>query len=252
MKKESNGEKIVLTIVIIIIISTVAYVIYTVFSSNKAFYTNENTDNNSSTENNLNNTQNSNDQNNTTTNNNQKDQKDQNDIDNMNVDIDKITDNSNTKQTIETEIGNFTSTLYDKDENRVYNIGLAISKLNGTTVKNGEEFSFNNTIGPMDESHGYKEAIGFDTNGNKIKISGGGICQISSTLYNAVLMANLEVTERHPHSRRVYYVPKDKDATIYYGSLDFKFRNNSGADVRIDASNTNTDVTIKLIKLENK
>ena len=249
MKKESNGEKIVLTIVIIIIISTVAYVIYTVFSSNKAFYTNENTDNNSSTENNLNNTQNSNDQNNTTTNNNQKDQ---NDIDNMNVDIDKITDNSNTKQTIETEIGNFTSTLYDKDENRVYNIGLAISKLNGTTVKNGEEFSFNNTIGPMDESHGYKEAIGFDTNGNKIKISGGGICQISSTLYNAVLMANLKVTERHPHSRRVYYVPKDKDATIYYGSLDFKFRNNSGADVRIDASNTNTDVTIKLIKLENK
>ena len=246
MKKESNGEKIVLTIVIIIIISTVAYVIYTVFSSNKAFYTNENTDNNSSTENNLNNTQNSNDQNNTTTNNNQ------NDIDNMNVDIDKITDNSNTKQTIETEIGNFTSTLYDKDENRVYNIGLAISKLNGTTVKNGEEFSFNNTIGPMDESHGYKEAIGFDTNGNKIKISGGGICQISSTLYNAVLMANLEVTERHPHSRRVYYVPKDKDATIYYGSLNFKFRNNSGSDVRIDASNTNTDVTIKLIKLENK
>lgn len=91
---------------------------------------------------------------------------------------------------------------------------------------------------------------GFDTNGNKIKISGGGICQISSTLYNSVLMANLEVTERHPHSRRVYYVPQDKDATIYYGSLDFKFINNSGDDLRIDASNTDTNVTIKLIKLK--
>lgn len=127
----------------------------------------------------------------------------------------------------EIEIANFTSTLYDKDENRVYNIGLAISKLNGTIVKKDEEFSFNNTIGPMDEAHGYKEAVGFDTNGKKIKVSGGGMCQISSTLYNSVLIANLEVTERHPHSRRVYYVPKDKDATIYYGSLDFKFINNS-------------------------
>ena len=95
-----------------------------------------------------------------------------------------------------------------------------------------------------------KKRFGFDTNGNKIKVPGGGMCQISSTIYNAVLMASLEVTERHPHSRRVYYVPKDKDATIYYGSLDFKFKNNSGADLKIDASNTDTDVTIKLIKRE--
>ena len=105
-------------------------------------------------------------------------------------------------------------------------------------VKKDEEFSFNNTIGPMDEAHGYKEAVGFDTNGKKIKVSGGGMCQISSTLYNSVLIAGLQVTERHPHSRRVYYVPKDKDATILYGSLDLKFVNNSGSKVRIDASAT--------------
>ena len=147
--------------------------------------------------------------------------------DQMNVDSNKINEIKEEPKVTETEIANFTSTLYDKDENRVFNIGLAISKLNGKIVKKDEEFSFNNTIGPMDEAHGYKEAVGFDTNGKKIKVSGGGMCQISSTLYNSVLIAGLQVTERHPHSRRVYYVPKDKDATIFYGSLDFKFINNS-------------------------
>ncbi len=145
----------------------------------------------------------------------------------MNINDEKLNEIKEEKKPIETEIATFTSTLYDKDENRVYNIGLAISALNGKVVKANEEFSFNNTIGPMDSSHGYKEAVGFDTNGNKIKVAGGGMCQISSTLYNSVLIAGLQVTERHPHSRRVYYVPKDKDATIYYGSLDFKFINNS-------------------------
>ena len=62
-------------------------------------------------------------------------------------------------------------------------------------------------------------------------------------------MANLEVTERHPHSRRVYYVPKDKDATIYYGSLDFKFKNNTQDDIKIEATNDNQNVTIKLKKI---
>ena len=76
------------------------------------------------------------------------------------------------------------------------------------------------------------------------------MCQISSTLYNAVLLANLEVTERHPHSRRVNYVPVDKDATIYYGSLDFKFINNTSNDLKIVAENDNYSVTIKIYKIE--
>ena len=99
------------------------------------------------------------------------------------------------------------------------------------------------------EKSGFKKATGFDANGKKIKISGGGLCQISSTLYNSALIANFNVTERHPHSRRVYYVPKDKDATIFYGSLDLKFINNSGSKVRIDASATESTVTITLIKI---
>lgn len=150
---------------------------------------------------------------------------------------------------IETQVAEFSSNIYDKDENRVYNIGLAIEKINGFTIKKGETFSFNETVGPMGQEQGFKEAIGFDTNGKKIKMPGGGMCQISSTIYNAALIANLEILERHPHSRRVYYVPKDKDATIYYNSLDLKFKNNTENDIKVTATNTDSNVTIILNKI---
>lgn len=153
------------------------------------------------------------------------------------------------KPPVETKIAEFSSNIYDKDENRVHNISLAISKINDVVVKKDETFSFNHTVGPMGLDQGFKEAIGFDTNGEKIKMPGGGMCQISSTIYNAALIANLEIVERHPHSRRVYYVPKDKDATIYYDTLDFKFKNNTGDDIKILATNTNSNVTIILNKI---
>lgn len=150
----------------------------------------------------------------------------------------------------ETEIASYTSTLYDNQENRVFNISKACSILNGCVIKSGEEFSFNNTIGPMGEENGFKKATGFDSDGKLIQISGGGMCQISSTLYNVALLANLEITERHAHSRRVNYVPADKDATIYYGSLDLKFINNTPNDIKITAENDNYSVTIKMYKIE--
>lgn len=148
------------------------------------------------------------------------------------------------------EIASFTSTLYDNEENRVYNISKACDILNDVTIPNGSEFSFNYTIGPMGEENGYKLAKGFDDDGKLIDIPGGGMCQVSSTLYNVALIANLEITERHPHSRRVYYVPVDKDATIYYPSLDLKFINNTGYDLKISAQNDNYSVTIKMYKIE--
>lgn len=150
---------------------------------------------------------------------------------------------------IETQIAQFSTNIYDKDANRVHNISLAIGKINGTIIKKGETFSFNDTVGPMGEQQGFKEAIGFDSNGKKIKMFGGGMCQISSTIYNAALIANLEIVERHPHSRRVYYVPQDKDATVYYGSLDLKFKNNTNDDIQIVATNTKSNVTIVLNKI---
>jgi vancomycin resistance protein YoaR len=101
----------------------------------------------------------------------------------------------------------------------------------------------------FDEKIDEAKALGFDSEGNKIQIPGGGICQISSTLYNAVLIAGLEVTERHPHSHRVYYVPQDKDATIFYGTYDLKFINNTDRDIKIETTNDNANVTITLTKI---
>jgi vancomycin resistance protein YoaR len=103
----------------------------------------------------------------------------------------------------------------------------------------------------MGEAQGFKKALGFDSNGRKIKVFGGGMCQISSTIYNTALNLNLEILERHPHSRRVYYVPKDKDATVYYDTLDLKFKNNTNYDIKIIATSDNSNVTIKFMKITN-
>ena len=150
----------------------------------------------------------------------------------------------------EIEIASFTSTLYDNEENRVFNITKACQCLNGVVIEPGQEFSFNDTIGPMGEENGYLKATGFDSQGKLIQVSAGGMCQVSSTLYNVALLANLEITERHPHSRRVYYVPADKDATVYYGSLDLKFINNTDEKIKITAENDSYSVTIKMYKLK--
>lgn len=147
----------------------------------------------------------------------------------------------------ESEISTFSTTLYSKDSARQNNIKITCSSLNGTIVKNGETFSFCSTVGPATSSKGYQKADIFDNNGNKKKGYGGGNCQISSTLYNAVLsVPNLEVIERHPHSNKVPYVKKDKDAAVAYGSYDFKFKNNTGNDIRILASIDDSCVTTSL------
>ena len=160
-------------------------------------------------------------------------------------------DTSNVKNTNqETEIAKYSTTIYDTEEARIHNIKLAVSKLDGAIVEAGQEFSFNDTIGGMGAEQGYQKATGFDGNGKKIKIYGGGMCQISSTLYNAALIAKFEITERHAHSRRVYYVPKDKDATVSYGGANLKFINNKDNNVKILATTDGHDVTVKLIEIK--
>lgn len=248
-----NNEKNISIFLFIIILSVAIFVIFNVVANTNMLYNNNNSynqNNNSNTVNSSNlekkkqedNTNKNNENINPTTNNNISEDNKSNDTSNDNT--------YNTTKPEEVPLSSYTTSIYDKDQNRVDNITLANSKLNGVIVKKGEEFSFNNTIGPMNEAQGFKKAVGFDSKGKKIKISGGGLCQISSTLYNAVLDANLEVTERHAHSRRVYYVPKNKDATILYGTLDFKFKNNSDSDIKIEATNDSTNVTITLKKMK--
>ena len=147
-------------------------------------------------------------------------------------------------------ISSFSTKIYTKESERQNNISITCSKLNGTVVKNGSTFSFCNTVGPATSAKGYQEADIFDNDGNKKKGLGGGNCQVSTTLYNAVLkVSGLSVIERHEHSNKVPYIKSGKDAAVAYGSYDLKFRNNTGNDIRIEASATANNVSINLYKI---
>lgn len=151
----------------------------------------------------------------------------------------------------ETELSSFSTKIYTpNDSGRQSNITLSCSKVNGTIVKSGETFSFCDTVGKATPEAGYQKADIFDKDGNTIKGYGGGNCQISSTLYNAVLeISSLTVLERHEHSKEVYYVPLGKDAAVAYGSIDFKFRNDSDNDIKIYCSNTTNSVDVRIVEL---
>ena len=149
----------------------------------------------------------------------------------------------------EEEISAFSTELKDKSEGRLTNIGITCSTLNETIIQTGETFSFNQTVGKPTAEKGYKEASVIIDHKTEKGI-GGGNCQVSSTLYNAVLaIPSLIVTERHEHGKDVTYVPDGKDAAVSYGSLDLKFRNDTGYNIKILASTDNKTVTIKLLKL---
>ncbi len=150
----------------------------------------------------------------------------------------------------EEPLSSFGTKIYNKDSARQNNINITCQALNETIVTNGNTFSFCNTIGPATSDKGYQKADIFDRNGNKKKGLGGGNCQISSTLYNAVLVVpNLVVTERHQHSNKVPYIQSGKDAAVAYGSYDFKFVNQTGNDIKILASSDGNSVNIEINKL---
>lgn len=128
---------------------------------------------------------------------------------NSNIETNNTVINNITSTTpAETELSSFSTKIYTPDDNaRQNNIRITCSKLNGTIVKSGETFSFCNTVGKATPEEGYEKADVFDKDGNVIKGYGGGNCQISSTLYNALLeLPNIEIIERHEHSKKVYYV----------------------------------------------
>lgn len=133
------------------------------------------------------------------------------------------------------EISTF-STKYDaSNRNRSQNLAIATNKINGTVLMPGEEFSFNKVVGQRTIAEGYKDAKIYQ-NGEVVDGLAGGICQISSTLYNAAVMANLEIVERRNHSFTTSYVPAGKDATVVYGVIDFRFKNSRTYPIKITAS----------------
>ena len=128
------------------------------------------------------------------------------------------------------------------NSNRNANIALACEKINGTILQPGEEFSFNGVVGQRTTANGFKEATVIQ-GGQYEQGLGGGICQVSSTLYNAVVMADLEVTERNNHAWPSSYVDYGLDATVDYGVLDFKFKNNTDYQVIVLAWWDSSDST---------
>ena len=138
------------------------------------------------------------------------------------------------------------STRYDsQNKNRENNMYLATSKINEIIIAPGEEFSYNRTVGSRNIALGYKEAKIY-SNGQVVDGIGGGICQVSSTLYNAVMFANLDVTERHNHQFITSYVNAGRDATVVYGSKDLKFVNNRNYPIKILATASNGNVKISI------
>jgi len=129
-------------------------------------------------------------------------------------------------------IGSFSSPYDARLRGRTNNLRIAARNVNGTVVPAGGVFSTNRAIGPRNAADGWREAKMF-VSGQVVSGVGAGICQCASNLYNAALLAGLPIVERHPHMFRVPYVPASRDATIYWGSKDMRFRNNTSGPIYI-------------------
>ncbi len=144
------------------------------------------------------------------------------------ADLEEVTD----------ELGSYST--YAGGGQRWTNLKTGVGKLNGIILKPGEELSVYGATAPYDEAHGYVEGTAYE-NGQVVPSYGGGICQVSTTLYNAAIYAELEIVERYPHSMAVDYVEPSRDAAIAGGVMDFRFKNPYAAPIyifgEIDASN---------------
>ena len=157
----------------------------------------------------------------------------------------EITEEMLLKDYYKDELSRYTTTI-GTDTAWNTNVKLAAELLNGTIVKSGEEFSFNDLIGEPTAEDGYL-AVNTYVGKSYREVVGGGMGQVASTLYNCVLMADLEVLERHTHSYAPTFISAGFDAEVYYGQLDFRFRNSLEQPIRIDASLIGNTLTITLI-----
>lgn len=148
-----------------------------------------------------------------------------------------------------TLIGTYTTAYKESGSNRVNNIANAAKLINGSVVNPGEIFSAYGKMNPFTTANGYQEA-GAYLNGQVVDSVGGGVCQVSTTLYNAVLLAELEITERMPHSMVVDYVPPAMDAAISGTYKDLKFKNNTSAPIYVEVITQNKTITFNIYGYE--
>ena len=149
----------------------------------------------------------------------------------------------------ETLISTYATPIKDNSHGRLVNISITCNTLNGTFIEPNQVFSFNAVVGQPSSARGYQEASIIIDDHTATGI-GGGNCQVSSTIYNAVLNAgNFTIVERHEHGKPVTYVPKGRDAAVSYGSVDFKFKNTNPYPIQIMANATEDEVSITILKM---
>lgn len=163
----------------------------------------------------------------------------------LNITVPEITIEKIGKEAFPYVLGTFSTTYSTSNKNRVTNLELSSEKIDGTIIMPGEIFSYNKIVGERTIAKGYKEAAVY-AGGKVVDGIGGGICQLSSTLYNAVIYANLEITERSNHMFLTSYVTAGRDATVSWGTLDFCFKNTRSYPIKIQSSVKNGVVTTSI------
>ncbi len=146
---------------------------------------------------------------------------------------------------IEGLLASYSTRYHPSQRDRSHNLRVACRGVNGTLVKAGEVFSYNKEVGPRLEKFGFREALMF-VDGQVEPGMGGGVCQVSTTLYNAALLADMKILRRQHHSRPVVYAPVGRDATVAYPALDLRFRNTSSAPIYIQASVGSNTVDMRI------
>ena len=145
------------------------------------------------------------------------------------------------------EIASHETTFDAKEENRANNIRLAAKAIHGHVVQPGKVFSYNETVGPTNKKRGYEKSTVY-VEGEKKQGVGGGVCQVSTTLFNAAQEAGMTILERHDHSLPVTYAQSGKEAATSYGGIDFKFKNEKDYAVVIHAAVKDGEIEVAIIK----
>ena len=147
-------------------------------------------------------------------------------------------------------VSSFSTPLVDKTPNRIHNIKLAINKIRNKVIYPNEEFSFNNAVGNRTPEQGYKSAIIIRRTKDGPKKEqgiGGGVCQLSTTIYKAAQAGGFKITERHDHSDDVTYAEMGEDAAVSFGYLDFKFINNKSFPIMLKFSMDENQLTVTIV-----
>ena len=161
-----------------------------------------------------------------------------------------VTVNDLGKEAFPDLLASFSTNYVTSNTDRTTNLRLAAGKINGTVVMPGEIFSYNKVVGKRTIAAGYKEAAVYQDGGVTNGL-GGGICQISTTLYNAAIKANMEIETRRNHMFVPSYIEAGKDATVVWGSTDFKFKNRRDYPIKIETSVSGGVAKINIYGLKN-